>query len=212
MGAKVSKTGPRTQQELANAAPASNVVQGHSVPDFKTGVRWATDPIVSDSTVTKKPYAGSLPGLPGEEWGPYPKKYTKSVFGQNMITPPETIDGVPILCRCRDIAYYVRNHSTKDGGIALGAAWAITASNKPPACWEDSTGFSDPTGGTTYKVITRHPDFYLNLDNKRGVVGIAQKGLPLLLQGKPLIGALFGGTRKKKRTSKNKTRRNRKRV
>jgi len=88
-------------------------VEGHWVSDIKTGYRWATDPIMSDETIEKKPlgntisqfeddknlkYIWSIPKLPGEVWGPYRKKFTKSIIGGQVFTPPESVDGVPILC------------------------------------------------------------------------------------------------------------------
>jgi hypothetical protein len=166
------------KNKIASAA----VVEGHYVNDFKTGRRWVTDPIVSDSTVQKKPYPMSLPGFPAEVWGPYQKKFTTTAFGQNFMTPPETVDGVPILCRCRDIYAYARDQVT--GNRPLGVDYALVMGDKPPACWEDTEGFQDPVGGSTFNVITRHPEFYAYAANQYGVAGIAAKELPFLLGGK----------------------------
>jgi len=153
------------QQQIDN----SSVVEGHYVNDIKTGYRWATDPIISDSSVKKIPQPVSIPGLPGEIWGPYPKKFTRSMFGQNLFTPPESVDGVPILCRCRDIGQYVRS---KDGSRILNAIIALGAGAYPPACWEDDESIMNPYGGMTFRVHTRHPAFYGYMVNRGGITKI----------------------------------------
>jgi hypothetical protein len=174
-------------QQIANQP----VSIGHWVSDAKTGWRWATDPIISDATVQKIPLSSSVPGLPGETWGPYQKRFTKSMFGQNLFTPPESVDGVPILCQCRHINQYVRDRS---GGTLLGADIALAVGASPPACWEDSAGFSDPYGGLTFSVTTRHPAFYAYMANKNGTVGLATN----------MIKHLFGGSRTRKKKVKGK--------
>jgi hypothetical protein len=163
----------------------SPVVEGHYVNDSKTGYRWATDPIVSDSSIQKVPQPVSLPGLPGEIWGPYPKKFTRSMFGQNLFTPPESVDGVPILCRCRDIRQYVRS---KDGSRILNAMIALGAGASPPACWEDDESIMNPYGGMTFRVNTRHPAFYEYMIDRDGLTGIFSK--------------IVGGRRTKKKIRK----------
>jgi hypothetical protein len=148
------------------------VVEGHYVNDVKTGYRWATDPIISDSSVQKIPQPISLPGLPGEIWGPYPKKFTRSMFGQNLFTPPESVDGVPILCRCRDINQYVRS---ADGSRVLNAMIALGAGASPPACWEDDESIMNPYGSMTFRINTRHPAFYEYMVDRDGRMGIITK-------------------------------------
>ena len=199
-------------------------VVGHHVPDIKTGYRWATDPIISDSTIVKKPLGNkipkfentdmnmlfSLPKLPGEVWGPYKKQFTKSILGGQVFTPPESVDGVPLLCRCRDIHQYMREN---DGGRMLQGFGAVTMGTNPPACWDDSESLSDMLGGMYYYVMTRHPNFYAFAASKHGLLGVA-KNIVTGPVGGPLplaIGALAlsrGGTRRKK-ISKRGTKKNR---
>jgi hypothetical protein len=159
----------KESKEIKQQIDDSSVVEGHYVNDSKTGYRWATAPIVSDSSVQKIPQPVSLPGLPGEIWGPYPKKFTRSMFGQNLFTPPESVDGVPILCRCRDINDYVRS---TDGSRILNAIIALGAGASPPACWEDDGSIMNPYGGMTFRVNTRHPAFYEYMINRDGRFGI----------------------------------------
>lgn len=162
-------------------------VKGHWVSDIKTGMRWATDPIVSDESVIKKPLGNDIPGfennndltmirslpqLPGEVWGPYRKKFTTSFVGGQVFTPPESVDDVPLLCRCRDIQSYMRDPK---GGAMLQGFGAVAFGSKPPACWDDGERLWNMTGGMFYYVITRHPSFYIFGASKKGVFGIAEK-------------------------------------
>jgi len=158
--------------EIKQQVDDLSVVEGHYVNDIKTGYRWATDPIISDSSVQKVPQPISLPGLPGEIWGPYPKKFTRSMFGQNLFTPPESVDGVPILCRCRDINQYVRS---ADGSRVLNAMIALGTGASPPACWEDDESIMNPYGGMTFRINTRHPAFYEYMVDRDGRMGIIKK-------------------------------------
>jgi hypothetical protein len=182
MGADASKI--KIEKDIiANTIP----VEGYWVNDIKTGRRWVTNPIQSGPTVVKKKLANSPIG---EVWGPYDKLYTRSMFGQNLFTPPESVDGVPILCRCRDIPEYVRSN----GNLNLGAGGALVLGQNPPACWEDSETIMNPTGGRTFDITLRHPGFYINAISSNG-----------------LLGLFFGGKRKRrphsKKKLKNKTRR-----
>jgi len=154
-------------------------VEGHYVSDAKTGYRWATDPIVSDQSIVKKPLPLSIPGLPGEVWGPYPKQFTKSMFGQSIFTPPESVDGVPILCRCREINQYIRS---PEGGRIVNGMIALGLGASPPACWEDDQSIMNPYGGMTFRVETRNPAFYTYMASSQGGFGVA-KGLANMLTG-----------------------------
>uniref|UniRef100_A0A6C0LQ30 Uncharacterized protein n=1 Tax=viral metagenome TaxID=1070528 RepID=A0A6C0LQ30_9ZZZZ len=160
--------------------------KGHYVSDIKTGYRWATDPIVSGPEVVKKPlgnvvpqfetdnnlkYAFSLPGYPGEVWGPYRKQFTKSDFGGQVFTPPESIDGVPILCRCRDIPTYMRDPR---GGRMLQGFGAVTLGKSMPACWDDTESIWNAFGGMYYYLKIRHPDFFTYAASKDGLLGVAK--------------------------------------
>lgn len=173
------------------AIAAEPEYDGYWKSDVKTGYRWVTAPIVSDETVTKESQPLSLPGLPGEIWGPYKKKFTKSIFGQKIFTPPESVDGVPILCRCRDIYQYVRS---PDGGRIVNAMLAA-AGSFPPACWEDSESLKTPFGGMTFRVTTRHPAFYEYMANRYGGIGLLMNAARFVT----------GGTRKKIRRKKRYT-------
>lgn len=143
--------------------------------NWKKGYSFTSDPVISDANVKK--IKGSL-GF--EEWGPYKKTYTKSMFGQYLFTPPKSVDGIPILCRCRFINEYMRSNS---GDILLGAGGAILIGSNPPACWEDSETIYNPGGGETYKIIIREPAFYAYATNKHGLAGLLGIG-PLIGGGK----------------------------
>jgi hypothetical protein len=170
-------------QKQQQTEPAA---KGHYVSDIKTGYRWATDPIVSGPEVVKKPlgnvvpqfetdnnlkYAFSLPGYPGEVWGPYRKQFTKSDFGGQVFTPPESVDGVPILCRCRDIPTYMRDPR---GGRMLQGFGAVTLGKSMPACWEDSESLWNPFGGMYYYLKIREPSFFAFAASKDGLLGVAK--------------------------------------
>ena len=142
------------QQLSAASADPANQVEGHYTSDWKTGFRWCADPIVSNSAVEKKPW-----DMGGEVWGPYKKTFTKSIFGQWLFTPPESIDDVPILCRCRDIPAFMRD---RNGDLNLGAEGAMLVGANLPTCWEDDMSLWDFNGGDTFRVHLGHPSFYLN--------------------------------------------------
>lgn len=168
---------------------AQHPIEGKWVWDTKTGYRWVTPPILSDSTITKKPAPYSLPGLPSEIGGPYTKQFTKSAFGGQVFTPPESVDGVPLLCQCRHINEYVRDEK---GGRIFNAEWALLTSKTPPACWEDTSGFAAPYGGLTFTVQTRHPAFYEYMASSQGAFGV--------------ISSFLGGKRTRTRTQTKKAR------
>jgi hypothetical protein len=152
--------------------PDATESQGHWAPDWKTGYRWCTDAITSSPDVQKMP--GATPG--SEVWGPYPKQYTRSLFGQLLFTPPESVDGVPILCRCRDISTYMRD---QQGRLQMGAQGAMLIGSKPPACWEDNGSFWNPYGDKEFTVTVRHPGFFISLLSKNmfgNVVRLAARG------------------------------------
>ena len=129
------------------------------------GYSYTTPDIISGPEVQKKKGV-----LNSEIWGPYKKVYVKSMFGQDLFTPPNKVDGVPILCRCRSIDQYVRS----DGQVVLGAAGALLIASKRPACWEDSGSIMNPTGGDTFNVTVGHPGFYQYGASKDGGIGIVQ--------------------------------------
>jgi len=161
--------------------------KGHYVSDIKTGYRWATDPITSGPEVVKKPLgnvvpqfendnnlkmAFSLPGYPGEVWGPYRKQFTKSdILPGQVFTPPESVDGVPILCRCRDIYTYMRDPR---GGRMLQGLGAVTLGKSAPACWDDTESIWNTFGGMYYYVKIREPSFFAFAASNQGLLGVAQ--------------------------------------
>jgi len=204
--------------------------KGHWVSDIKTGFRWSTDPIISGPEVVKKPLGSggipqfeddnnvkigfSLPNLPGEVWGPYRKKFTKSdVMPGQAFTPPESVDGVPILCRCRMIYQYMRDER---GGRMLQGLGAVLGGKSVPACWDDAETIWNPLGGMYFYVKTRHPEFYTLAASKQGLFGIAKAAATGPIGPVPLaLGAYFltkkgGGTRRKRTRKMNrlKSRRN----
>ena len=165
---------------------AEPTATGHWVSDIKTGYRWATDPITSGPDVVKKPlgntipqfendnnlkYAFSLPAYPGEVWGPYRKQFTKSIIGGQAFAPPESVDGVPILCRCRDIEKYMRDER---GGRMLQGFGAVALGKSMPACWDDNELLWNPFGGMYYYVKTRHPEFFAYAASSQGLLGVAE--------------------------------------
>ena len=118
--------------------------KGHWAGNFLTGYRWATDPLTSDSDVQK------VSGLVGDTWGPYTKRYTKSWLGWWDFTPPESVDGVPILCRCRNISQYMKGHKGRIADVLLTKT----------GCWEDDAWlFSPSSDHPTFRVHVNHPAF-----------------------------------------------------
>jgi hypothetical protein len=73
--------------------------------------------------------------------------------------------------------------TTNGGDVVLGAGGAILIGSNPPACWEDSETIYNPTGGDTFKVVIRDPDFYAYALNKHGLAGILGIG-PLISGGR----------------------------
>jgi hypothetical protein len=152
--------------------------QGKWVSNWKTGYRYTTNSIRSSNY----PEATKNPGPLGTEvWGPYPKKYVKSMFGQMLFQAPEKVDDIPILCRCRDINSYVRG---TNGARYMGALGAIAVGSKRPACWEDNQTIWDPSGGDTFTITVGHPGFYQYMISKNGAVGIVTNVAKIFLGGK----------------------------
>lgn len=171
----------------ATAHPVKNV-PGKWVARWSTGYDWVTDPIISGPNVKK---VNNPDG--SQTWGPYQKTYTKSSFGQDLFTKPEKVDGVPILCRCRDIHTYMRDNQ---GHSDIGAQTTLMFGSNRPGCWEDSAGFSDPYGGDTFTVRVGDSAFYAYALNRGGLVGLTTG-----FRG-------FGGKKSKRRqhNKKNQTR------
>lgn len=171
---------------------AASNVKGFWQPSL-SGYRWVTPDIVSGPNVKK------IMTPVGQVWGPYKKSYTKSMFGQDLFTHPGHVDGVPILCRCRDIKEFMRS---SNGSLELGAAGTLLG-GQLPACWEDSESIMNPSGGDTFNVTVGHPGFYSYAVNPGGTIG-ALTGFQ---------GFRFGGNRSKKvsRKTNGKTKRQAKR-
>lgn len=206
-----AKPGNQGQATWA-AQQAITPVQGHWVNDIKTGTRWATAPITADKSKVLNTFTVPGLGLSGEVLGPFPKSFTRSMFGQNLFTEPESVNGIPILCQCRNIWQYVRSPGTK--GRILNAEWAILFAKTPPACWEDSTGYDfskgegDYAGGMTFTVTVRHPEFYRWMISESGGIGMAttlakDAGMIKLLgfSGDTILGAVAAADIYKKATT-----------
>jgi hypothetical protein len=170
------------------SADESRRTEGHWASDWKTGYRWCTDSITSGPEVTKES------GAFGETWGPYEKWYTKTIFGQWLFTPPEKVDDVPILCRCRDIRQYMRD---REGRLMTGAQGAMLLGGQPPACWEDDSNLWEPMGGPTFRVHVRHPDFYSYFLSSQGSVGLVS--LVLAPRARKSSRKNLNGTRRRSR-------------
>lgn len=130
-----------------------------------TGYRFVVTPVISDPTVKKMHGPGG-----SELWGPYKKRYSKSLFGLEVFTAPETVDGVRILCQCRDITQYMKDNN---GGEYLGKRESLLMGDNRPACWEDSKAIINPDGGSTYTVTIGHPAFYGYAINKGSTLGVS---------------------------------------
>jgi len=146
--------------------------------NWKTGYRYRTEGVKSSNQERKKTTAGLGRFTGAEVRGPFKKKYVKNFLGQPAFYPPDSIDGIPILCRCRQISQYLR---TPEGGRLLGATGAMLVGSNPPACWDDNETIFNPTGGDTYTVTIRHPDFYSLMASSQGTLG--------------LLSMFFGGSR-----------------
>ena len=177
--------------------------KGKWVANWKTGYRYTTNSIRS----TNYPEATKKPGHLGSEiWGPYKKKYVKSVFGQMVFREPEKVDDVPILCRCRNIYEYMRSNN---GILPVGAFGAVAIASKRPACWEDSETIWNAKGGNTFNVVVGHPDFYQYLANPNGAIGIITNFAKIFMGGK--VRRKIRTTRKQQKTrTKIRTRKTRK--
>ena len=185
---KIGEIQPTTFRNSKNKGP---IVNGEWKSSFTTGYKYVTPNITSGSNIQKK--KGSF-GT--EVWGPYKKQYTKSLFGADQFTPPEKVDGIPILCRCSLIKDYMRS---KDGSknLYLGAQSALLFGSNRPACWEDSESIMNYKGSNSFNVIIGHPDFYTYAASKTGIVGIL-KSIAGFKGGK-------GKTLRKARTKRSKT-------
>ena len=122
---------------------------------FATGYKFVSPNVNSGYNIIKRP------GILGSEiWGPYQKQYTAQMFNQHEFTPPDKVDGVPILCKCSEI----RNYEYGQNGPNLGASFALLFGSNRPACWEFSDNvlnpFESPQDTNTFYVIIGHPDFY----------------------------------------------------
>jgi hypothetical protein len=160
------------------APPNAKESEGKYVANWKTGYRYATNSIRS----INYPEATKKPGPLGSEiWGPYKKKYVKSMFGQMLFQAPEKVDDVPILCRCREIYSYVR---ATNGSRYMGALGAIAVGSKRPACWDDAQTIWDPAGGDTFTVTVGHPQFYEYMVSESGTIGIVTNVAKSLIGGK----------------------------
>lgn len=140
--------------------------------------------------------------FPPEMWGPYKKTMVQRMTLVHQ--PPVDVDGVPILCQCRDIANWERGLS---GKLTLTAEGHLLFGKNPPACWDEDIGPNNPTGGDTYNVYIRHPAFYQYALNPNGALGIlgnvAMNRLGFQKPTLTILGMrLLGGRRKTKRNKR----------
>ena len=112
-----------------------------------------SDPIISDSSVEKKPGT-----FGGETWGPYKKKLTTSWLGTSFAAPA-SVDGIPILCQCRDINKYV---GKADFAIISRINNALGGGDKPVACWDDASWFPGGTSSEPFYINVNDPAFKVN--------------------------------------------------
>lgn len=127
-----------------------------------TGYKWVIPGIVSGPEVKK------ITNPDGSQtWGPYKKTYTKSeITGLPVFTPPDTIDGIKPLCRCRQIRQYMDPSGQGKGNLAADLALV----NGGAACWDDTAGFTGPSPDT-YSLTINHPFFELYSNGGQGSVG-----------------------------------------
>jgi hypothetical protein len=129
---------------------------GQWVYNPQTGYKFVVAPLISGPEVKRVDN-----GDGSQTWGPYKKTYTQSaITGLDVFTPPDTIDGVKVLCRCRMIRQYMENN--------LGGDLALVSGQ--PACWEDSQGLWGPSPDT-YTLTVNHPNFALWSKGGLGAVG-----------------------------------------
>jgi hypothetical protein len=127
-----------------------------------TGYKWVIPGITSGPEVKKVTNPDG-----SQTWGPYKKTYTKSqITGLPVFTPPDTIDGIKPLCRCRMIRQYMDPGGQGKGNLAADLA---LVSGKA-ACWDDTAGFSGPSPDT-YSLTLNHPFFELYATGDQGAVG-----------------------------------------
>jgi len=119
--------------------------------------KWVTKEIKSDKDTVKMDCESASPLHPCEIWGPYDKRYTFNYLKQYAFTPPEKVDGIPLLCNCSDIPYIRFQNGLPNLGKNL----------KPLACWYDSESFYNPYlgGSDIFFVKINDPLWFINLDN-----------------------------------------------
>jgi hypothetical protein len=128
-------------------------------PEFTK--RWVTDPIESDKDVVKMdcdPESSAVHRC--KLWGPYDKHYTLNYLKQYAFTPPEKVDGIPVLSACDDIPYL----RFKDG---LPSLPELTKDPKLQlACWFDSgSPFNPYLGGSeTFMIRINDPAWFIEVD------------------------------------------------
>jgi hypothetical protein len=131
-----------------------------------TGYKWVIPGIRSGPEVKKVTNPDG-----SQTWGPYKKTYTKSeITGLPVFTPPETIDGIRPLCRCRMIRQYMDPGGQGKGNLAADLALVSGTA----ACWDDTSGFTGPSPDT-YSLTINHPFFELYSAGGQGLLGSAAR-------------------------------------
>lgn len=153
MGSSFSKTPDRKKKLKTLEGKWSNFKM--LSPEW--GKKWVTDEIKSDRTIIKMDCESASPLHPCELWGPYDKRYTFNYLKQYVFTPPEKIDGIPLLCKCSDIPFIRFQEALPSLGKNLA----------PLACWYDSESFFNPYlgGADAFLVKINDPLWFSNLDS-----------------------------------------------
>ena len=151
------------QQASSGADLSENHVDGKWCSAYDSADRyfsWCSDPITSENPVEKEG-AYTL--------GPFKKKYTKSMFDQWIFTPPASVDGLPILCQCRDIGKYLET-----AGI-MSLSRNVGALGGNPACWDDDNTLSGGFYGDEFHVNVKDVRFRLGaaIDIAKDIVQLA---------------------------------------
>jgi len=150
------------------------------------------DEVTSGPEITKEKRETTFFGT-YEIWGEYKKTWGPPPmgFGNPIVQAPKTVDSVPILCRCRDIAEFMKDNNT---------VWTRILSKTlpyPPACWEDKETVLNPSGGDTYQVHINDPGFTAYSLSNNGSIGIVENlsGVSVLGVPLPVWGAAYAAKR-----------------
>ena len=157
-------------------------------------------------------------GIDAEIWDGYKKTYRKNIFQQDIFDPPHTVtnptsgEKVDILCRCRDMIKMMNENRPLEPRPIIsfggdGVSDKVLSRKINPACWEDTYNpISDLSGGTTYKISYRDPQFYVLATNPTGLVDQSIRSKTEITFGKTKLN-ITGGRRTRKIRKKLKSKR-----